>query len=45
MLDKFNINKTQKRKTLYTGDNINENKKPFDKAKYKSAIKSLIIKM
>ncbi len=43
MLDKFNINNTRKRKTPCTGDNdISENKKPFDKTTYKSAIGSLI---
>ena len=39
---KFKVHNTRKAKTPYTGDNVNENRNPFDKTTYKSALGSLI---
>jgi len=42
ILSRFNVNNIRKAKTPCTGDNPGENKEPFDKTTYKSALGSLI---
>jgi len=42
VLSKFKVHNTRKAKTPCTGDNVNENRNPFDKTTYKSALGSLI---
>jgi len=42
ILARFNVNNIRKAKTPCTGDNPGENKEPFDKTTYKSALGSLI---